>query len=392
MKKIFATLLVLALALSAMFTLVACDGNGKSSKVMNISMNPEVEFILDANDKVLSVNALNEEGNLIITASATKFVGKDAEEATKLFVEVSKDLGFIVKGSGKVANNDINISISGDTATAEKLFNDVKTAVTEYFTAENITAKIENAAAITQEKLKEMVADCAPYIEEAKLNAMTQMELVEELYASRKETHDMYSQELKNAYYEAKASAMDTAKIQALKNQMGEGFGLLLEGMLETYNEWIAKLESTRMERLVSAESDYQVKLAELRAKKIELLQKRKELAEKEDVTDGELAILSNLEAAFDTIEAALQQLGVVANQSIDSVKEGLTTAYDLLVKGIESAQVVIADHMDAIMKFQTEQIPVFAAEFESSYADAVAKAKADWKAMKDQLQAQPQA
>ena len=47
-------------------------------------------------------------------------------------------------------------------------------------------------------------------------------------------------------------------------------------------------------------------------------------------------------------------------------------------------------------MAAQTEQVPVFAAEFEANYAQAVAQAKADWEAMKQQLQGstetQPQA
>ena len=40
----------------------------KETTVMSVSLNPEVEFILDENGVVLSANALNEEGNLILSA------------------------------------------------------------------------------------------------------------------------------------------------------------------------------------------------------------------------------------------------------------------------------------------------------------------------------------
>ena len=133
MKKITAFLCALTVVAGGAMTMVGCGGeetaNGEK-KVMNVSLNPEVEFVLDEEDKVVSVNALNEEGNLII--SAETFTGKSAEDAAKLFVEVSKETGFVVSGSVKAGENEINISISGDTKKAEALYNDVKAKVNEY--------------------------------------------------------------------------------------------------------------------------------------------------------------------------------------------------------------------------------------------------------------------
>ena len=43
--------------------------------------------------------------------------------------------------------------------------------------------------------------------------------LVNEIVKSRKETREMYSQELKNAYYEAKAFALEQAKLETLKSK-----------------------------------------------------------------------------------------------------------------------------------------------------------------------------
>ena len=63
--------------LSSLLPLGAVDTpnhENREKRVMNISINPSVEFVLDEEDKVISVNALNEEGNLIIGAET--FVGK----------------------------------------------------------------------------------------------------------------------------------------------------------------------------------------------------------------------------------------------------------------------------------------------------------------------------
>ena len=55
------------------------DDDGQKT-VMNVCLNPEVEFVLDGDNKVISVNAINEEGNLIISSEAFADIeGKTAE-------------------------------------------------------------------------------------------------------------------------------------------------------------------------------------------------------------------------------------------------------------------------------------------------------------------------
>ena len=65
MKKILAIICSALMAFSAAAVFTACGKNEEAGTVMNLSLNPAVEFILDVNGKVVSVNALNEEGNLI---------------------------------------------------------------------------------------------------------------------------------------------------------------------------------------------------------------------------------------------------------------------------------------------------------------------------------------
>ena len=78
MNKAVALLCLAAVGASA-FAFTGCKKD-EAGKVMNVALNPEVEFVLDANDKVVTVNALNEEGNLVISAAAFENVeGKSAE-------------------------------------------------------------------------------------------------------------------------------------------------------------------------------------------------------------------------------------------------------------------------------------------------------------------------
>lgn len=402
MKKLTSVLIALVLVVGALCALTACDTpqeNSAPTTVMNLTLNPEVEFVLDGNGKVLSVNALNEDGNLIITAALkekdgqttdeSQFEGQTAEEATKLFVELSHEMGFLVSGNVGIDNNDLQIAISGEVkADAEKLYNDVKATVQEYFTAENINAKVAELQAISQEKLQELVAQAQPYVDQAKLEALSAMELMEELYASRQETAEMYSQELKNAYYNAKAAAMDTAKVEALRGELNSALQFGFDLALQQYTTALDNIEKIRMEYLVSADSIYQKALADFRTKKIEFLQKRQELAESGvQLTEEQLKALDALQTAVETAEQALVDAGTLANSVLDTAKTMVTTGYNAVVSFLESAQVKMNEHVDAIVSFQEEKLPTFTAEFENNYQDAVAQAKANWTAMKDALQ-----
>ena len=105
MKKLTSLLIVLVLVVGVVCAFAACQPKDKPTTVMNISLNPQVEFVLDGNGRVLTVNALNEDGNLIIASA--DFQDKTAEEAAKLFVEVAHELGFLVSGNSQIKNNNI---------------------------------------------------------------------------------------------------------------------------------------------------------------------------------------------------------------------------------------------------------------------------------------------
>ena len=114
-SKLTRIICVLIIAIISIFC-ISCSDENKENKVMTLSFNPQVEFVLDADDKVVSVTALNEEGNLIISAESFQTVeGKSAEDATKLFLQVSKEYGFLVSGSANTGDttNEFSISISG---------------------------------------------------------------------------------------------------------------------------------------------------------------------------------------------------------------------------------------------------------------------------------------
>ena len=393
MKKL-AILCAAIMAATGVSAFASCGGGGggteaKEQKVMNLSLNPEVEFVLDENDKVVSVNALNEEGNLIISAEV--FTGKTAEEAAKLFVEVSKETGFLVSGKVNAGENELEISLSGDTKAAEALYNDVKAGVEAYLTSANITATIEQAAAISEEQLEALVAECAPYLETAKIQAMEYKELVATLAESRKETAEFYSQELKNAYYEAKSFAMEQAELQAVKTQEGiTGIAAIaFDTAYGLYTTAVDTIESTRMTMLVNENSPYQLALNAFREAKTNYLNYRNYVAslEETEITTAISDQLASYQTIVDSTETALLQAGQNANQALDTAKAQVKTAYDSVVDLIGEYSAKVSQYATDIATKQQEAQTAFFTSFEEDYAAAITAAKANWDSMKTQLE-----
>lgn len=117
-KNMFSSLFMLVLVICCCFTVVGCscndDETDKTSKVMNLSLNPSIELVLDKDNKVVSVNALNDEGNYIV--SNVTFTGLTAEDAVDAFLEATKENGFIIEGEVSANENQLKIAISGENA------------------------------------------------------------------------------------------------------------------------------------------------------------------------------------------------------------------------------------------------------------------------------------
>lgn len=386
MKKLAGFILATTFAAGGL-TVASCGEKEEAQKrVMNLSLNPQVEFVLDADNKVVTVNALNEEGNLI--AGAEVFVGKTAEEAAKLFVEISTETGFLASGGVSVEDNKIEISFSGDADAAKELFDDVKQSVQTYLDESGITATLTQAAAITEEAIEKLVAECAPYLEAAEIKAMEYGELLDELLASRKETADFYSQELKNAYYEAKAFALEQAELTAVRDTLDSISQIAFDVAYGGYTAAVTLIEETRQSVLVAENSPYQLALQAFRKAKTDYLTYRNQIAETEGELDEETAQrLAQLDAAVDSAEQTLLSAGVTANQTLDGLKAQVETAYTQVVTMIKEYSEKLSAHAEEISAKKTAALQTFFTEVETDYAAAAKAAKDNWKKMQNDLE-----
>lgn len=106
--------LVIALAVVAMVTLLAKD-NTTPDYVMECEINPKVQFVMNSDDKVISVNYLNEDAEVLL--KEVNFKGMSAQDASQLFVELSTEAGYLAFNT---TGTQIKIDIMSDKTAEEK--------------------------------------------------------------------------------------------------------------------------------------------------------------------------------------------------------------------------------------------------------------------------------
>lgn len=396
-KKIAACGMSLALAAGTCALLAGCGGgDGEAAARMQVDINPSVEFILDADNKVLSVTALNDDGALIVAGEA--FVGKTAEDAVELMVSISTDAGYLVKGDLSAGQDGITISITGDEEAAQKLYEDVKAGVDAFLEKSGIDAAVERGEALKIDALRDLVQAADPTLTDEEVAAMTEEQLLNALKISRIETAQLLTEELRAAYNTAKEYDFRFAERQATKSVI-EGLGSAYESFLngyaaalDSYQKAIQAVEQARYDYLVDAGSDYQKILAEVREQKDKVLEQRKEAAELPEgaAKEAAKAALAAEEAILETKEAALELAGDAANASFDlalsamkTVENALTELEKTFPEEITTALTENAQKaQDAMNAAKNEAF----AKFEEAHKDDIEQALADLQARKQAL------
>lgn len=387
MKK-FVSFMLAAVLCCSVFSFAACSDTKNETRdtaVMTVSLNPEVEFVLNSDDVVVAVNALNEEGNLILSADV--FVGKDKETAVKTFVQVSKETGFLVTGNVKAGENEINVSISGKDAQAR--YDEVKAKLDEYFDEEKITATVAQAKEDVNAFIDAQVAKVAPYLEAAEIKAMDYAEKIKVIMDSAEETAEMYSEEVKNAYYRAKADAYEIAKFEYVAAHLDSVTANALKLTTKIYETACGAYENAYNSIFVSEKSAYQVSLAAFRIAKTNYLNYRNYVAslEQDKVTEAVTAALDAYGKALERAQADMTAAYNAAAEGMKDFRASMDNAYANVIDYIQKHDENAKQHIADASASATAAIDKYSAKFEKDYSDTMAAAKKAWNDMKEKLE-----
>lgn len=369
---------------------------------MTVDINPSVEFMVDDQNKVVSVTALNDDGSILIAGEA--FVGKTPEEATRMVVSLATDAGYLVKGEIHVENTDesqkVEISVSGNSDYAKELAKNVKSDVEKYLKDNKITATVESVKAKTLDEMRKVVIEDGLFTEDEVKN-MTEEQLYKALAAGRIETAQLLTAEMREAYYRAKDYKISFVEKQAtadIISGMGATYKALMSGYsaaLAAYSTSIDKLDALRYSLLVDPESTYQKALASLRDAKEDLLKEKKLIFSVKDGDKTYVEISASFKLSEETYNKALKAVedaGAAANKAMETAIAALREV-EAQLKALEEK---LRENEDISAKLTAEAQKLedtlnkakdnFFAEFEAAHKSDIEKAEADLEAKKQEL------
>jgi hypothetical protein len=144
--------------------------NGISTEV-----TPEVQFVLNKSNNVVSVNYLNSQAEILL--SDEEVVGKSAEDASNIYVELCVEAGYI---DVDTTGTTVNITLSCDSnVDLSKLQESIENRVDKYFdengiigatlakTSDKITDEIEKAGISASELEGKTTSEALAYLQES---------------------------------------------------------------------------------------------------------------------------------------------------------------------------------------------------------------------------------
>ena len=404
-KRLISIFLLCTLFLTAISFTSCSNAKPEEGSVtrMTVDINPSVEFMIDDQNKIISVTALNDDGSILIVGEA--FVGKTPEEAVEMMVTLASDTGYLVQGNAEASENTVRISVSGDSKYAEQLKKDITEKANDTLKALDINGKVEKVEALKIDALRQMALSTSLYTEE-EISTMDEDQLYKVISAGRIETALLLTEEMRSAYYSAKEYKISFAQREETARIIKELGGLYnlthtaYKTALDVYSTAITELDNFRYEMLVSPESEYQKSLTELREAKIELL-KQKNYTASLNVNGEEYAsatvTLQLTEENYNKMLAAYEKIGTDLNASLEALIAKLRQAESKLT---ELEDTLFDENIEAKLQEKASEIEAslnavkdgFFAEFESAHAEDIAAIEETLLAKKQQLKSEMKA
>ena len=404
-KRLISIFLLCTLFLTAISFTSCSNAKPEEGSVtrMTVDINPSVEFMIDDQNKIVSVTALNDDGSILIVGEA--FVGKTPEEAIEMMVTLASDTGYLVQGNVEASENTVKISVSGDSKYAEQLKKDITEKANDTLKALDINGTVEKVEALKIDALRQMALSTSLYTEE-EISTMDEDQLHKVISVGRIETALLLTEEMRSAYYSAKEYKISFAQREETARIIKELGGLYnlthttYKAALDVYSTAITELDNFRYEMLVSQESEYQKSLTELREAKIELL-KQKNYTASLNVNGEEYAsatvTLQLTEENYNKMLAAYEKIGTDLNAALEALITKLRQAESTLT---ELEDTLFDANIEAKLQENAAEIEAslnaakdgFFAEFESAHAEDIAAIEQALLAKKQQLKSEMKA
>lgn len=221
-KKLLSIVLSLCLIIPCLLSLTAC--NNGNLKTMDVSVNPEMSFVVNGN-KVVNVIFENDDAGTIY--ANVDFAGMSVESALKVVIEQS-----VISGHFTLNGEEVELEVAGSNdAEVEKLKNTAKQKIEEVCNSLGVQVTVDAEALKAEARKTALVAKAsllAPEYSQAELEEKTEKQLLEIIKTKQNELKGLaYSQieDIKEAFGKAENAIL--AQIENLRSKIDEQYDLL---------------------------------------------------------------------------------------------------------------------------------------------------------------------
>ena len=374
MKKAFKISLVVIICLMMTFFLVGCRKEKQEETLsrVTVDINPSIELIVDEENKVVSVTALNDDGNIIIVGET--FIGKTAEEAVALIVSIANETGYLYKADINSSSSQakIQISVSGDELAQEELYNSIKKEVEKVISTNHINALITKKEALQKEALEQIVLELDPTLTEEDVKEMDEQELLKVIQTARLETSILYSEALIKMYNEQKAhqiKLVERAETKELINELDSTYQVIKDSystFVARFANAVLEVEDMFYEYFVEPSSTYQEYYIALLDATAELIAQKEKVEQLDDGIEKEIA-LSILQTKQRMHAQALENLEYAYNYFLSIYNQVVETLKAIEQELIDFEQ-SLPDEIKTVLTSKAEEIEIACNEVKSSF------------------------
>ena len=304
-KKILTFLVAVCLIIPCILGFVACKPKETTAnKTMKTSINPEITFSLDANNKVTSISYGNSDAGTIF--ANVNFIGKDASYAIQIVIEQSAISGHI-----NLSGDEITFEFTGEDI--EELKNIAEAKAKEVFEKLGVEVRVkidEISAEVKHAALVGTAQVLAPELSKDAISKMTDAELIELIDKKQKDYKDLAFDQIDAIQSSFNRAILDA--IDAIRLKMEE-----LEEKMKEYGDYVSK----------EIKDQYAKCKKQLNDKIDEFLKERKD-----EIAAAKKAMKEHKDALIETYKIEVANAEALLKTHLDTAKENGTISEEQYV------------------------------------------------------------
>ena len=388
LQKISQFLLVLV---TLMF-ISACGRNkAPESTRITIDLNPSFEVIIDEEENVVSITALNDDASVLLYGEV--IVGMNIEDATNKVITLCAEMGYVTSSS--LAN--VKISVSGDNRFKKNLQKSIAKEISNTLEDFDIKASVEKIDSLKLDLLKELVLENS-ILSQEEVDLMSEQELINALKVNRIETQELLNEEMRKYYFAMKNYEVNISKREFTSRvieELGLVYQLIHSGYnvaLDAYDDAIEYIEELKYDLLIDSDSLYQKTLNEVLKAKTQFLKQKTYVASLEDENlkvNAEIK-LNELENVYNNLVTTLGNIAASAINQFDQLITAMETAEQYLISlednFDDNIEQTLSNKTSELDQYLNELKSQFFEKFELEYKDDILAYENMLKEQKEQL------